>query len=370
MKRARYPRVRVYELLRTAHLERAHELAPASVLYAERRYDFDEDVAQGLDLIQAGTLAAPITIARSRITDLEVHEPLVTIGVVRTLLSIHAARVAGRLRRREVRIVAYAIENRDPFARAAFPAERLRHRVRRACERVLVRRISRQVDRIAFGTEASQELYRRVLPAMGATAEVIAALPAPCSCPADLDVVPGSVLYVGSFAARKGVPQLMAAWPLVLEQLPEATLTMIGTGPLRADVLAFAQSLPGVRVIIDPPRAEIHRELRSAQALVLLSQPTALWREQVGLPIVEGLGHGCAVVTTDQTGLAGWLADHGHAVLAPDAPPEQTAAAIVADIRNNRPATDILSHLPAVDGRLAADAWLFEAHRNPERTPS
>src|SRR5262245_39275565 len=35
---------RVYTHLRTAHLERFRHMAPAQVLYVERRYDFDESL--------------------------------------------------------------------------------------------------------------------------------------------------------------------------------------------------------------------------------------------------------------------------------------------------------------------------------------
>ena len=99
---------------------------------------------------------------------------------------------------------------------------------------------------------------------------------------------------------------------------------------------------------------------------VLLSQPTPTWREQVGLPVVEGLAHGCTVVTTTETGLAGWLAAHGHEVLPPGAPDGEVAAAVDRALGRRRPAGDVLADLPAADGRLAADRWMFGPRAWPE----
>jgi glycosyltransferase involved in cell wall biosynthesis len=103
----------------------------------------------------------------------------------------------------------------------------------------------------------------------------------------------------------------------------------------------------------------------------LASQPTAGWREQVGLPIVEGLAHGCRVVTTDQTGLAGWLrehADRGHRVVPAGGSGADLAAAVLAALTT--PTGDgpgsVLADLPVRDGRLAADDWLFEP--GPDRS--
>ena len=74
----RLPAVRLYESLRTAHLERAHQLAPASIVHRVTRYDFDESLAVGLDLVQAGPVRAAWLVGRSGVRVLEVNEPLMT----------------------------------------------------------------------------------------------------------------------------------------------------------------------------------------------------------------------------------------------------------------------------------------------------
>jgi glycosyltransferase involved in cell wall biosynthesis len=117
-----------------------------------------------------------------------------------------------------------------------------------------------------------------------------------------------------------------------------------------------------VSVVVDPPRARVHALQREASVAVLLSQRTRTWREQVGLPVVEGLAHGCAVLATTETGLAAWLEEHGHAVVDPAADPERVADVLVGLLDARRPAATVLADLPDVDGRLAADAWLLRAH--------
>lgn len=362
VRRTAFERVRIYETLRTAHLERAHQLVPASILYRVRRYDFDSSLARGLDLIQAGPLGTARVLAFSRVRELEINEPLMVSSLRRTLLAVVVVRVAGAVRRVPVRIVTYAIGNDDPFRPPARAG--VRGRARRAVDRALLRAVARNVDRIAYGTDAARALYERMVPGITRRADAasIPAAPAACGCAPVEDRDPERVLFVGSFEDRKGFGQLLDAWPEVIARRPGARLTLIGKGPLLAVAQDFASRHSSVDLVVDPPRHEVHRHLRASAVLVLLSQPTPRWREQVGLPLVEGLAHGCAVLASTETGLADWLATHGHAVLDPGAAPHEFASEIVKLLAARRSTESVLADLPDVDGRLAADAWLFRAH--------
>ena len=151
---------------------------------------------------------------------------------------------------------------------------------------------------------------------------LIPAVPARCACLQSAEVVreraatgPPVLLFVGDLAPRKGFAVLVDVWSRVRERDRLVHLVIVGTGKMHDVARDLARSDSRVTFCEDPPRGEVHARLRSATALVLLSQPSQLWREQVGLPIVEGLAHGCTVVTTDQTGLASWLSEAGHIVL-------------------------------------------------------
>ncbi len=348
--RIRYDRARSYQVLRTAHLERAHDFRPASIFYGGRRYDFDDTLAAGLDLHRCGPAGLALALLRRPPAALEINEPLQTSGLLRAAVAVAAARLADLLHRRHTRIGAYAIENRDPFA---VRPPRLRSRFRRGGERLLSRLITARLDRIAYGTDGAAALYAdRLGRSLARTQQqTFSALPTACDCP-PLPRRPDLVLYLGALHRRKGVLALLDAWPTVIATRPSARLLLVGKGDLEDEI---RDRLPeGAELVIDPPRPEVHYRLRTAHTLVLFSQPTPHWREQVGLPIVEGLAHGTQIVTSDQTGLAEWLASHGQQVLAPDVPTEVLAGAIVSSLD-----ASVGFDLPDIDGRRAADDWLL-----------
>lgn len=355
-------RARVYQTVRSAHLERFHQLEPARVFFVDRRYDFEAALLEGLDIQPCRSHWDLFRqLFRARVDRLEINEPLMIPGLKNAAVAVLAVRLAGLLRRHRTTIVTYAIENSDPFVHLA---QRLGWRT--PLYRLITALIVTQVDRLAFGTEMAEETYA---PHLGrgfrGRHALVPALPAACEdCPGGAGGAgnrdENAVVFVGSFTERKGIRHLLEAWPLLLEQRPGATLQLIGKGPLQEEVLDFAKRYPSITVLLDPPRAEIHRAMAGSHVAVLLSIAWRGWREQVGLPLVEALSHGCEVVTTDQTGLASWLAAHGHQVVdsAPVAP-RQVAEALVAALDATRPADAVLAALPSADGRLAADQWMF-----------
>ena len=357
-------RVRVYETLRTAHLERAHDLPPSSILYRRRRYDFDEALLPGLDLIEAGPVRTACVLALSDVRELEVNEPLMLSSLRRTALALVVARLRAALLRRPLTVATYAIANDDPFRPAVGPGLR---RLRRRVDRWLLGFVARRIDRIAFGTSSARDLYASLVPGVSrAASTLIQALPARCGCLAVATVRdPDRVVFLGSFEERKGIRTLLAAWPRVVGRWPAATLAVVGKGELLAFVEDQAAARDDISLLVDPERAEIHRTLAGSALVVLLSQRTPRWREQVGLPLVEGLAHGCSVLGTTETGLADWLAAHGHGVVDAGAGPVEVAEAIVGLLRLGRSAASVLGDLPSEDGRLAADAWMFPLSANP-----
>lgn len=359
--RLRTDRVRVYEVVRSAHLERARSFEPADLLYRRRRYDFDPALAVGCDVRHASFVDIFMGLTINSIATVEINEPLQLSGLPGAVVAITAARLGGLFRGRQPTIGAYAIENKDPFD--SLPP-RLRSRVRRRIERSMAAWVTARTDRMIFGTPGSAKLYEdRFGSRLPRDTEMVPALPSACRCVAgsDCERVRESVLFVGALQDRKGIQQLLDAWKVVESEAPGASLMIIGKGPRERDVREFAADHRSVDFVNDPPRDRIHQELKRHAVLILLSQPTPTWREQVGLPIVEGLAHGCKIVTTTETGLTDWLAGHGHLVINPAAPTTQTAAAIVEAMRTTDPSA-VLAALPATDGRLSADDQLMR-HR-------
>jgi glycosyltransferase involved in cell wall biosynthesis len=221
----------------------------------------------------------------------------------------------------------------------------------------------RSTDRLAFATSASRDMYERYVgaAALRSRARVFEAIPTSCTClhehtePRRLT----QVLFVGGLLEHKGIRQTMAAWDVLRDRRPDTTLVIVGKGRLEPEVSAWAAARPEVTLHVDPPRSAIHHALRTSAVLILLSQRFGHWREQIGLPIQEGLGHGCEIVTTPETGLAGWLADHGHAVVAPDASPATVATALEEALARATERSGSLADLPDEDQRFVADWWMM-----------
>lgn len=356
-------RARVYVMLRTAHLERFKQMTSATVFYRSTRYDFDATVAgTGTPLVQSGRLGTLIALARGQFIAVELNEPLMTQQWTDLLCQIMVIRASDRIRRRRTRIGAYCLGLTDPVVKL-----KLRWRSPTKPTQVwagaVLRLLVNQYDRLAFGTDSAYRFLEEYVgpDLLKGRSKLIPALPRACTCDSETNGRdPMRVLFVGAFSDRKGIRVLMAAWDLLKVSEPEAQLTIIGMGSLKDEVEAWADSRHDVRLSVDPPRAEIHSAFWRSHVLVLPSQRVGPWREQVGLPIVEGLAHGCEIVTTAETGLASWLSSNGHEVIYPTESPIQLARALARSVQRTRTAQEILFSLPAVDGRLEADEWLME----------
>ncbi|GHH72545.1 glycosyltransferase family 4 protein [Promicromonospora soli] len=351
---------RVYKTLRTAHLERALALAPADILYQENRYDFDEDLAEQVRPEQAGDLRCAWLVARRGYEIVEINEPAAIDCVRRSAVVLAALLVSDLVRRRRTRIVTYAIGNLDP--RTLPRPTALWPRLGRYLDLVLARWVWRRVDRVAFGTETARQLYGTVFgiaERRGPRWTTVEALPAVCECLLDGTKVPGRLLFLGDLSVRKGFDSVLAAWAQVRNRMPYAVLTVVGRGALLDEARAAARADGRIRVIADPPRDVVHAELRRASVVVLPSRRQGAWREQVGLPIVEGLAHGCTVVTTDETGIADWLRRYGHGVIPAGSVGELLAPVVAEAMRRPLDPGAVRASLPLQDSRLEADAWLF-----------
>jgi glycosyltransferase involved in cell wall biosynthesis len=222
----------------------------------------------------------------------------------------------------------------------------------------------RSTDRLAFATQSSLDMYAGYV---GSTtlvdrARLFEAIPTRCAClteGAPEERSGTQVLFVGGLLEHKGIREMMAGWEELHARRPDATLLVVGKGRLEDEVRAWAAERSEVTLEVDPPRAMIHRALRTSAVLILLSQRLGHWREQIGLPIQEGLGHGCEIVTTTETGLAGWLSRHDHEVLAPDSPPTVVADALDRALTRAAGRTGSLADLPEQDQRFVADWWMM-----------
>ncbi|MGZ6803065.1 MAG: glycosyltransferase [Nocardioidaceae bacterium] len=354
----------VYAMLRSAHLERLQARSGQRLLYVRPYPDLDEALlaAAGDRVQRVGLLGAAAAVISPRgPLLLEVNEPLMLPAWPLLLVLRVALGVRRLLRRGDTRCVAYAIENLSPAdalaARTGLPTTVSARAAALVCG-VLVRGL----DGLVFGTRGAQDVYARTAPGPVAAldTQLVTPLSAPCGCRERHAKTPCSLLFVGELSERKGLPLLLEALELVPR---DVAVTLVGSGPLLEDVERWAAGRPGVRVLTGASREQVHDELSAAQVLVLVSQTSRAWREQVGLPIVEGLAHGCTVVASDATGVADDLRTRGHLVLDSGCPPESLAAALVEALAHPLPVEQVLASLPAEDGRAQADELLYAGWR-------
>ncbi|MFB0833901.1 glycosyltransferase [Arthrobacter halodurans] len=383
--------IRIIPELRAAHVERNPSLTPARTLYFGRMYDLAGEPPATFERVRLAPAAW--LLLRSDASVLEVPEPLWLRFLPRTAVLVAAWRLGGALaevrggalggtrggRRGGRHVVTYAIENNDPrlLLRTGIPG--------RAAAGALAWLIgwwtARNIDRIAYGSAGARAAYAalpgadrvpaRTLPELPAPRAAVApraaaapsASAAPRSAPCGAGAAPRAV-FVGDLSARKGVPELLAAWERVEPLLLGARLDVVGGGALAADVAAWAAAAPRSRRFRGLlPHDEALRVLGESTVLVAPSRRHGRWREQIGLPITEALALGLTVVTTDETGLADWLRAAGHGVLPSDPPggpadPGALADAVVRALREPLPRDRVLGSLPGADARAAADRWL------------
>ena len=221
-------------------------------------------------------------------------------------------------RLRGVTVVSLAIENLSVWEGLADARLRAPKQVARLM-RWLWRLSTRVLTDIAFGTPEALANYQQALGKFPRSwsAPVLVEHLATCRCwtPADAR---SRILHVAEFSYRKGLDVIERAWET--QPSPGWHLDLCGFGDGLAAVQAWAQGREDVTVHVAPDRHEVHRLLAAASVIVLASRRVVGWREQVGLPLLEGWAHGCSLICTSETGLAALVAAEGGVVLAPEDP--------------------------------------------------
>jgi glycosyltransferase involved in cell wall biosynthesis len=354
---------RYYRGARSVHLERLATFTPGDFLYFKPMYDFDEALAAKLPFVHHVRFGQVLlAVLQKKYDVLELAEPYTPSALPQNLMITLVSHLSGLGRGAPTRLVTYAIENADLPAKIASKT-RLPLTIVRPLVKTLVGFCFNRIDRIAFGTQAAADNYAALLGAdrlakSSPIHTLIWGLPTREPSLSD-ERQSSQLVFLGTLDSRKGITPLMKVWDAVLQRIPAAQLVILGKGPLEAQVTHWASQRSSVTLEIDPPRPVIRERLSTSRALFMLSQPSALWKEQIGLPILEGLGFGLEIVASTETGISRWLAENGHAALEPDAPDADLVEAIVHALESDRPPSRVAADLPQLDGRLEADQWLY-----------
>lgn len=328
------------------------------IVYFSRHYDLGRSLIPAEFHLTTLRQAVRRVLSSDALT-FELPEPMWARYALHTVVLAIAWRLNQLKRRRPGRARLYAIENNDPIM--ALLGRPVPAALRALLSLPLGIFIRVAYERIAYGSTGAKSAYESV-PFVGAiTNEVFLELPARTN---DVSARTGSgsrAVFIGSLDRRKGVPTLLEAWPEVEAVMTASHLTVIGAGPLHDDVERWAKQRPSSRSFLGRvEHSEIDTILDDADIVVVPSERDGRWREQIGLPIVEGLSRGLTVVTTDETGLAEWLRDAGHVVIAAPSAPSELSTGIVAAFTRPIPRSDVIASLPKDDGRIRTARWLLE----------
>jgi glycosyltransferase involved in cell wall biosynthesis len=221
---------------------------------------------------------------------------------------------------------------------------------------LLDRSVLRGCDRVICGSRWAQAQVARG----GYPAERTSALPYPvdldafCPPPGGREAGPPTLLSLGRLDPRKRLDLLLAAFALVLDEVPDARLRIVGRpgyAPRQLSLLdGFARS---DRVEYSPavPRHEVVPLLQQATVLV---QPSE--NENFGSAVAEALACGTPVVVGPSNGTADYL--DGHSCVFSDYGPEAVSAAVVETIASvrSRPAEVSASARSAAERRLSTSS--------------
>jgi glycosyltransferase involved in cell wall biosynthesis len=165
-------------------------------------------------------------------------------------------------------------------------------------------------------------------------------------------------MFVGRLIPRKRPLELLRAFARTLSEVPGATLTMVGEGPLLPEVSREAAALgDSVEVLGHAEGPELSRLYAGADVLVIPSV-----REVWGMVVNEALLHGLYVVATDEVASAFDLLEPGSGTIVPADDPEALLAAMTgASLAGLDEAAR--SRRAARAGRCSVDSFAADIHR-------
>jgi glycogen(starch) synthase len=192
--------------------------------------------------------------------------------------------------------------------------------------------VIRSADRLISLSRSEKELLLRYCPEVASRIRIVGNgiddVPPPRRRPMD---EPPVILYSGRFVDRKGIRELLAIIPTVLEAAPETRFVLVGGYGGGAEIERCWMD-----EVLRPWRHRIHftgwltpaRVAAWYRAADILLVPS--WYEPFGMVVLEGMLHGVAIVACDVGGPAEIL-EHGRTALL--VPPRNAGALAAAVLR-------------------------------------
>ncbi len=196
--------------------------------------------------------------------------------------------------------------------------------------RGLLRWTYRLASALVFASRSAQASLHRLVPPQALALQAVVHNPAPAAAPAAPDV-PASAGVALGFVGRLSHEKRPDLLLQMLQALPtDHTLTLVGDGPLRAELQAQAQALGLMGNAQQPPRVHFAGELGVTPATYQAWQATLLCSAYEGYPMValESLAAGVPCIGTPMPALQEMLGAWAPGWLAPEASPQALAMTV------------------------------------------
>lgn len=123
-----------------------------------------------------------------------------------------------------------------------------------------------------------------------------------------------TVFFVGRISERKGLHDLLHAWPSILDAVPTAKL-VVGGPTIDEEGQSLVDRMQGMDAVqyVGPIKnAELPRYFQQAWVTVAPSVTIKIWEEQVGMVLLQSLACGTPVVSTRSGAIPEYVGtDHG-----------------------------------------------------------
>jgi glycosyltransferase involved in cell wall biosynthesis len=144
---------------------------------------------------------------------------------------------------------------------------------------------------------------------------------------------PPTVVFAGRLVKDKGSEVLLKAFAMVVHQMPEARLLLVGDGPERKALIQKINDLQIVDNVFMPgllSRPEMEKLFSTAWVQAVPS----LWPEPFGTVVIEAMMRGTAVVVSASGGLPELVQNNETGLVVPPNDPEILAASLLLILRN------------------------------------
>ncbi|GAA0916377.1 hypothetical protein GCM10009552_34730 [Rothia nasimurium] len=146
------------------------------------------------------------------------------------------------------------------------------------------------------------------------------------------------IVFVGRLVEKKGLDVLLRAMPAVLAERPHAHLCIVGHGPLLETLTGLVRHLDighAVTFVGPVPSMALPEHYQRASLFVAPFRPASSGdQEGLGLVLVEALGCGCPVVTTDVDAVSDVLEGMSGVVQVPSGDERALSSAIIASLQD------------------------------------